>query len=220
MERYNFNLIYKLLYNHFGFLNWWPGETVDEIIIGAVLTQNTNWKNVEKSLKRLKENNLISIEKIANMKKEDLARLIRPSGFFNQKAQRLINLAKNIMSYGSIEQFFNKDIESLRKELLEINGIGKETADSIILYAANKPIFVIDAYTRRIINRVFDEHFEVNDYDKLQKLIQNSIPLDLNLYKDFHAQFVELAKHYCKKEPLCNACPLKDLCKFSKGNSK
>ncbi len=207
--------LYLTMKSRFGFLNWWPGETKDEIVIGAILTQNTSWKNVEKAIKNLKEENVLSISKIAACKTAYLEELIRPSGFYKQKASRLKGFASHVIKrYGTLDKMFRKNEKELRKELLSLNGIGNETADSIILYAAEKPVFVIDAYTKRIMGRVYGFKEKELEYQNLQKLIQEKIQTDVTLYKDFHAQFVELAKNYCKKEPLCENCPINKNCKY------
>ncbi|MGC9099092.1 MAG: endonuclease III domain-containing protein [Candidatus Micrarchaeia archaeon] len=206
--------LYSRLRENFGFLNWWPGETKEEIVVGAVLTQNTAWKNVEKAIKNLKEKNVVSIDRLAGIDLSELESLIRPAGFYRQKAKRLKGLALYIKESGGLEKFFQKDEEELRKELLSLNGIGKETADSIILYAAEKPTFVVDAYTRRIMHRIYgiDEEIEYND---LKKYFEKRLEKDLELYKDFHAQFVELGKRFCRKVPRCKECPLRDYCQYA-----
>ncbi len=207
--------LYKLLRDRFGFLNWWPGDTRDEILIGAVLTQNTSWKNVEKAIKNLKAADMLSIEKISHARIPQLQSMIRPSGYYRQKAQRLKGICKYITAnYGTLNCFFSQDTPKLRAELLSLSGIGPETADSILLYSAGKPVFVIDAYTRRAVQRIYGEKHEMG-YSDLQSLLQGHVPADLRLYKDFHAQFVELGKNYCKKKPLCGACPLRQICNYA-----
>ena len=207
--------LYKKLRDNFGYLNWWPGDTKVEIVVGAILTQNTAWKNVEKAIKNLKERKMLSLERLTSAKPKELEEAIRPSGFYKQKAKRLSNLFKYIKAnYSTLEGFFDKDKNELRNELLNLNGIGNETADSIVLYAAEKPTFVIDAYTRRIMNRVYgiDEGIE---YNKLKEYFESRLRSDLELYKDFHAQFVELGKRFCKKKPLCDECPIRDYCRYA-----
>ena len=207
--------LYKKLRDNFGYLNWWPGDTKVEIVVGAILTQNTAWKNVEKAIKNLKERKMLSLERLTSAKPKELEEAIRPSGFYKQKAKRLSNLFKYIKAnYSTLERFFDKDKNELRNELLNLNGIGNETADSIVLYAAEKPTFVIDAYTRRIMNRVYgiDEGIE---YNKLKEYFESRLRSDLELYKDFHAQFVELGKRFCKKKPLCDECPIRDYCRYA-----
>jgi len=207
--------LYKKLRENFGYLNWWPGDTKVEIVVGTILTQNTAWKNVEKAIKNLKERKMLSLERLASAKPKELEDAIRPSGFYKQKAKRLSNLFKYIKTnYSTLERFFDKDKNELRNELLDLNGIGNETADSIVLYAAEKPTFVIDAYTRRIMHRVYgiDEGIE---YNKLKEYFESRLRPDLELYKDFHAQFVELGKRFCKKKPLCDECPIRDYCRYA-----
>jgi endonuclease-3 related protein len=203
---------YGVLNSRFGFLNWWPADSKEEVVVGAILTQQASWKNVEKAIASLKSAEMISVEKLAKADIRKLELFVKPSGFYRQKARRLKSFMKYVYeNYANFDNFFNKSTEELRKELLELNGIGKETADSIVLYAAGKPIFVIDAYTRRIIERVYGLEL---DYDELQNFIENKIERNISLYKDFHAQFVELGKNYCKTKPLCDDCPLNVFCKF------
>jgi endonuclease III related protein len=206
--------LYKKLRGSFGFLDWWPGETRDEVVVGAILTQQASWTNVEKAISRMKEENALGLRKISKMDKKRLERLVYPTGFYRQKAKRLKGFASYVyQNYKGIDQMFGKDADELRKELLSLDGIGKETADSIMLYAAGKRIFVIDAYTKRIMSRIYgiDEGME---YDKLQRLIASSIKGDVDLYKDFHAQFVELGKNYCKTKPVCLECPVRQNCSY------
>lgn len=207
--------LYKKLRDNFGYLNWWPGETKVEIVVGAILTQNTAWKNVEKAIKNLRERKMLSLERLASTRLIELEDAIRPSGFYRQKAKRLSNLFKYIKkNYSTLERFFDKDKNELRSELLNLNGIGNETADSIILYAAEKPTFVIDTYTRRIMHRVYGIEEEIK-YNKLKEYFESRLKQDLELYKDFHAQFVELGKRFCKKKPLCDECPIMDHCLYA-----
>ncbi|MCL5008330.1 MAG: endonuclease III domain-containing protein [Candidatus Marsarchaeota archaeon] len=211
----SFSAIYLLLRNRFGFLNWWPGDTTDEIFIGAILTQNTSWRNVEKSIANLKSAGMLSIKSIAAADVGKIQPLIRPSGYYLQKALRLKNICLYITkNYGSLSVFLSQVMPVLRLELLSLTGIGPETADSIILYAAGKPIFVIDAYTRRTVQRVFGEASE-RKYADLQGDITRGIPRSISLYRDFHAQFVELGKNYCRKKPLCESCPLNGICRYA-----
>lgn len=211
--------LYKTLESHFGFLDWWPGDSKAEIVVGAILTQSASWKNVEKAIANLKSKDMIDPKRIANADIKRLEQLVRPSGFYRQKARRLRGFMSYVVKrHGSLESMFSNDASPLRAELLSINGIGNETADSIALYAAEKPIFVIDAYTRRILGRVYGtKRYEKSEcYDILQKEIEASIRKDVALYKDFHAQFVELGKNCCRAKPLCGSCPLKRQCKYFK----
>ncbi len=208
-------LLYKLMSARFGFLNWWPGDSPDEILIGAVLTQNTSWKNVEKAISTLKEAKLLSVKKLAKFNLRELQQMIKPSGYYRQKAKTLTKICTYITSnYETTDNFFSQELYSLRKELLSLNGIGPETADAIILYAAEKPVFVIDSYTRRIMQRVYAMDKEPK-YEALQEVLQKAIPQKLSIYKDFHAQFVELGKNHCRKKPLCDNCPLNGVCKHA-----
>jgi len=201
--------LYHVLLSSFGYQNWWPvdyhyhqinnEDPKDEIIIGAILTQNTNWKNVEKALENLKKHKLLSLKAIRNIDIELLKELIRPSGFFQRKAKILKDVSQ-------IDQ------EPKREELLSIKGIGKETADSILLYAYHKPHFVIDMYTKRLLGRLYDVSFK--EYDQYALFISSQIPQDVDVYKEFHALIVEHAKRYCKKSPSCEGCMLKDECRF------
>ena len=212
--------VYETLRSHFGFLDWWPGDTADEILIGAVLTQNTSWKNAEKAVLNLKKEGMLSVKKLSTTSIANLQRMIMPSGYYRQKALRLRDICSYITTnYATLENFFSKDTADLRKELLSLNGIGPETADSIILYSAEKPIFVIDAYTRRAVQRIYGEKNE-RGYAELQSLIQHNIPKGIKLYNDFHAQFVELGKNYCRKKPLCGECPLHGACRHAMASAK
>ena len=212
------DLIYRLLRKRFGFLNWWPGETRDEILIGAILTQQTSWRNVEKAISSLRDANALSVKAISSMRVGVLEELIRSSGFYRQKARRLKKLCSHIISeYGSLGRFLSMDMDRLRSELLAMDGIGQETADAIALYAAGKPSFVIDAYTIRAMERISGNGKSFG-YGDLQKYFMERLPLDVELYKDMHAQFVELGKRYClKTKPLCNECPLAEICAYGKG---
>jgi endonuclease-3 related protein len=209
------SLMYKKLRSRFGFLHWWPGDTEFEIFVGAILTQQTSWGNVEKAIANLKAARCLNLEKISSLSTSTLESLIKPSGFYRQKARRLGDICKSIkQDYGSLQALFRLDKDELRKVLLSYNGIGNETADSIILYAAEKPIFVIDAYTKRAMNRIDPNISKEIGYGQLQGYFEDRMTPDLKLYKDMHAQFVELGKHYCKVKPVCKDCPLNDMCEY------
>ncbi len=204
--------IYRLLRRRFGFLDWWPGETKMEIVAGAILTQQTSWRNVERALSNLKAAKALELGALARMPIAKLELLVRPSGFYRQKARRLKGICSSVVRrYGTLERFFALERSSLREALLAMDGIGPETADSITLYAAGKPVFVIDAYTRRAMHRItgMDENIS---YAVLQRFFERSLKRDVALYKDMHAQFVELGKRYCRPVPLCAECPLKGVC--------
>lgn len=202
--------IYQRLYKVFGPQHWWPGDTPFEIAVGAILTQNTNWGNVEKAISNLKKQNALSAKAIHEMTVRKLSELIRPAGYFNIKAKRLKCFIEFLMNdyHGSMKRMKNEDMHSLRKKLLSINGIGPETADSILLYAMEKPIFVIDAYTKRVLSRHgFMEHDE--PYEKFQELFHSSLKEGVKLFNEYHALFVRVGKTHCKlKNPLCDKCPL------------
>ncbi len=229
--------IYDILLNYYGYQGWWPllsisenktrnngdkrgyhpgdyslpkdDNQVYEICIGAILTQNTSWLQVEKALNNLFERDLINPDGIIELSNEELSELIKPSGYFNQKAKKI-----RIFT----EFFLNlKGRIPLRKELLSLWGIGRETADSILLYAYKKPYFVIDAYTKRIFNRVLPDNF--NDYDEMRSLFEESFKNHsdhekVNIFNEYHALIVEHGKNICKKKPLCKNCVLKELCEF------
>jgi endonuclease-3 related protein len=211
--------IYQKLYASFGPQDWWPGETPFEVVIGAILTQQTSWENVEKVIKNLKAENLLDPKKLSNVKDQKLERLIRSSGYYRQKTKKIKNFLDFLWgSYnGNLKKLFGNPALRLREELLSVKGIGKETADSIILYAAEKPIFVIDAYTKRVLQRVGIT--KEKDYDKLQKFFQENLPEDVYLFNEYHALIVRLGKDYCKKKPKCNLCPLNEMCDYANRGS-
>lgn len=219
MSLVNLNNIYFLLLNHFGKQNWWPAETPFEVIVGAILTQNTSWKNVEKSINTLKEKNLLSPYALYNLSSNELALLIKSSGFYNVKAKRLKNFLNFFKTY-NFDINCLKSADNIRELLLAIKGIGQETADSIILYALNKPVFVVDAYTKRILHRLGFIQSQKSDYDSVQSLFHNNIPNDADLFNEYHALIVETAKNYCRKKPFCTSCPLNHICKYAKINLK
>ena len=203
-------VIYKKLYRAFGPQHWWPGDTPFEISVGAILTQNTNWTNVEKAIQNLKRKNALSVRALHPMPVKVLAELIRPTGYFNIKARRLksfVTFLKNNYR-ASMKKMGTMDSVSLRKELLLINGVGSETADSILLYALGKPVFVIDAYTKRVLSRHGIMNYK-DPYDAFQELFHSSLKSDVQLFNEFHALFVRVGKTFCKRNnPLCEKCPL------------
>ncbi|MBO8161901.1 MAG: endonuclease III domain-containing protein [Thermosipho sp. (in: Bacteria)] len=195
---------------------WWPG-TPEEIIITSVLTQNTNWKNVEKALENIysfsnnSKNLLFNLHKLP---KNKLSELIKPAGFYNIKAERLKNLLDFLSRYKfKIESLKSIDTYHLRNQLLKIKGIGKETADSILLYALDKPIFVVDAYTKRIIKRIYN--INEKEYDKVQEIFHNAYPESTELFQKLHGLIVEHAKALCRKKPLCDQCPINSKCNYN-----
>ncbi|NQT33378.1 MAG: hypothetical protein HQ594_06890 [Candidatus Omnitrophica bacterium] len=204
------NKIYSLLNDHFGDLKWWPAESDFEVMIGAILTQNTSWKNVEKAIDVLKRKKALSPSKIANMDKGRLARYIRSSGYHRLKADRLKEISLFITREcgGKLDKLKKEGLENLREKLLEVKGVGPETADSILVYALGKPVFVVDAYTRRIFSR----HGLIGHdaaYDEIQSFVHKNFPRSIRKLNQFHALLVEAAKNFCKKkDPLCRECPL------------
>lgn len=226
------HILYKILLEEYGQQNWWPmdkeyhekhgSDPRFEIIVGAILTQNTAWSNVEKALTNLKSKNMLDIKKISDIDTEILKELIKPSGFFNQKARRLKNLASHLHNkyHDDLDTFFDRNVYDIREELLSLNGIGRETADSILLYAGNLPIFVVDAYTKRICKRLplktDTSYDEIQHYFKEEISKKYSKKEITHVYNELHALIVVLAKNYCKKKPECDKCPLKKHCKFKK----
>ena len=201
--------MYGAMRGRFGGLGWWPGDGVLEICVGAILTQNTNWTNVEKAIANLLADRCMSISAIHAKTPAELAELIRPAGYFNVKAGRLKNFIDFVRAgFGDdIEAFLGRPIEVLRRELLSVNGVGPETADSMILYAAGKATFVVDAYTRRILSR----HGLIDgweDYETIRTMFESSLPRKVKLWNDYHAQLVAVGKNYCKPKPRCKGCPL------------
>lgn len=204
--------IYQLLWRRYGPQHWWPGQSRLEVIVGAILTQNTNWSNVEKAIGNLKAAMCLSEERLHNMDTSRLAELIRPAGYYNVKARRL----KNFLDWlfvnfnGQLEKLENLDTEVLRSELLSIKGIGPETADSILLYAFGKNVFVIDAYTWRVVSR----HGVIQadaDYEQLRQLFESNLPDDNQLFNEYHALLVRVGKEYCRPKAKCQRCPLEKL---------
>jgi endonuclease-3 related protein len=204
--------IYELLYKRYGPQYWWPGDSRFEIIIGAILTQNTSWLNVEKAITNLKSANLLSPQKLHELPVENLAQLIHPAGYYNIKAVRLKNFLNWLFEKhgGSLESVEQMSTHQLRAELLGIKGIGPETADSIALYAFGKPVFVVDAYTARVMTR----HRFIEPccgYEALQELFTNTLPQDTKLFNEYHALLVKVGKDHCRKTAICHGCPLEEL---------
>ena len=204
------NWIYERLFEHYGPRGWWPAKTPFEVAVGAILTQNTNWGNVERAIKNLKNENLLTPQKLKKLRTDRLSNLIKPAGYYRLKAKRLKEFIKFLFSKykGSMTRMFKADSLQLRQELLGVNGIGLETADSILLYAGNIPIFVVDAYTKRILSR-HDLIETKATYSEIQNLFMDNLPQDYKLFNEFHALIVQLGKEVCKKKPKCEACPLK-----------
>ena len=201
--------MFNLLLNHFGPQHWWPAETELEMMVGAVLTQNTAWENVDKAIENLKRKNLLSIESLKSLSITELAGKIRPAGYYNVKAGRLKNLINFILAEynGDMDSLLREETGELRNGLLSVKGIGPETADSIILYAAKRPVFVVDTYTYRVLTRHGMAGEEATYYD-LQDLFLDNLPDDVELFNEFHALIVKVGKNYCRKKAICSGCPL------------
>jgi endonuclease-3 related protein len=204
--------IYQKMFDAFGPRQWWPGETPFEVVIGAILTQNTNWSNVEKAIKNLKAAGKLSPEGIYGLSITELAELIKPSGFFNVKAKRVKAFINWLFSKydGNLSKMFARDLQTLRSELLSVKGIGPETADSILLYAGNMPTFVVDAYTHRIFSR-HELIPEESTYDDMKSFFEENLPKDVQLFNEYHALLVNIGKMFCKPRKVCEPCPLKDI---------
>ncbi len=238
MTKASVQLVYDKLFNAFGPQGWWPvtptGESKPrhhapragnarerekarfEVMLGAILTQNTAWNNVEKALEKIHANKLCSPKALSKAPLSLVKKCVRSSGYYNQKAKRVKNLALYVQREydGDLKKMFSKPACELREELLAINGVGPETADSIVLYAAEKPVFVVDAYTRRVFTRLgFLKGSE--SYGEIQSLFEESLPRDAKLFNEYHALIVELGKRIClKNKPLCSECPLRVDCEF------
>jgi len=203
--------IYQILFDHFGPRNWWPADSAFEMIVGALLTQNTAWKNVEKAIMNLKHLGPITPEGLKRLPPSKLKDAIRPAGYYNQKTKRLQNIIEVLFKYyeGDLDLLFALPTETLRERLLAVSGIGPETADSILLYGAERPVFVIDTYTIRILSRHGLIAEEVS-YAEAQEWIMDNLPFEVPLFNEFHALFVALGKEYCRPKPKCEGCPLEN----------
>jgi len=201
--------IYERLENHFGPTHWWPGETAFEVAVGAILTQNTAWTNVEKAIANLKRANLLSPESILAADAATLHDLLKPSGYFRVKTIRLQHFCRHLCAHynGKIAAMAKRPLDALRAELLSINGIGPETADDILLYACGKPVFVVDAYTRRILSRHGLVEKDI-DYESLRAYFERNLESDVQVFKEYHGLIVYTGKDFCRRAPKCEACPL------------
>ncbi|MDQ6959927.1 MAG: endonuclease III domain-containing protein [Mariprofundaceae bacterium] len=206
--------IYRQLLAAYGERHWWPADTVFEVMVGAVLTQNTRWENVKMAIANLKQAGMLDAERICNSNRKQLAEYIRPSGFFRQKSRYLQAMSLFYYHHGCESGLKKWSMSNLRKTLLTVQGIGPETADSMLLYALEKPIFVVDAYTRRIFNRL--GHLPQDaDYRHTQHYFHSRLPRSLPLFKEFHALIVEHAKRHCRVTPRCEDCPLRQHCLYA-----
>jgi len=204
------NGIYGKLFSFYGPRGWWPGDSPFEIAVGAILTQNTNWSNVEKAIANLKRQDVLYAEAMCKMSSQELAQLIRPAGYYNVKAKRLRAFLCFLMDEygGDMARMKETATERLRDALLSINGVGQETADSILLYALGRPVFVIDAYTKRVMSR-HGLMAEEASYGEYQALFYRCIDPDTTLFNEYHALLVSVGKDFCKPTPKCAGCPLK-----------
>ncbi|MBX6423771.1 endonuclease III domain-containing protein [Thermosulfurimonas sp. F29] len=205
--------IYRRLFRHFGPQHWWPAESPFEVCVGAILTQNTNWRNVERAIENLKARNLLSPQALYELPEDLLAELIRPAGYFRVKARRLGEFVRWLVERygGNLSALEEVDTGELRRELLTLRGIGPETADSILLYALGRPVFVVDAYTRRILLR-HGLVTEEADYHEIQELFMENLPADPDLFNEYHALLVACGKHLCRsRRPRCGDCPLQEM---------
>ncbi len=204
--------IYKALREAFGHREWWPAETPFEVMVGAVLTQRTNWRNAQKAIAALRDAGAMNPRAIAQMEPEQLQSLVRPAGFYRQKAARLRQLVTWLIEQadGDVALLDKLPTDDVHEQLLSLRGIGPETADSILLYALDRPVFVVDTYTKRLVVRHGLLH-ETCDYFELKDLFESNLAEDVELYKDYHAQLVEVGKRYCRTVPRCRTCPLHPL---------
>lgn len=209
--------IFALLTQHFGPQRWWPAETPFEVVVGAILTQNTAWTNVEKAIANLRKAGALSPAAISALASDELERLIRPAGFFRQKAARLQRVTTVLVSdfAGRVDRLCAGPLDAARCRLLELPGVGPETADTVLLYGARRPSFVVDAYTRRIFIRLGILTGSEN-YLAVRTLFMNGLPRDAALFNEYHALLVTLAKRCCRKQrPTCSSCPLRSRCSFA-----
>lgn len=204
--------IYRVLLDNLGPQGWWPGDSPLEVMVGAVLVQNTAWANVERAIENLKDAGALDAQRLAAMSAEELEPLLRPAGYFRVKSRRLQNLMRWLAdrAEGDVQRLRDCDQQALREELLALNGIGPETADSILLYALDMPAMVVDAYTLRIWARHGWIDYEA-DYHALQEHLSCELPDDPAIYNELHALIVEVGKRWCKPKPKCDGCPLQEL---------
>ena len=211
--------VYDRLFVTYGPQNWWPAKSPFEIIVGAVLVQNTNWGNVEKAIENLESRYLLSPEAIENLSEEELAEVIRPAGTYRVKASRLRHACAWLHEHGGLEALERWATEDLRESLLKVHGIGRETADAILCYAFHRPVFVVDAYALRLFERLgLYTATESGDYEGLQKFVQAKIGHDAPTLNEFHALVVRHSKEICKREPQCDSCGFAAVCEWAQGH--
>ncbi|WP_298279489.1 endonuclease III domain-containing protein [Ferroplasma sp.] len=208
-----FKDLYNNLFDHYDDLQWWPSESDDETVIGCILTQNTSWKNVEKAIETMKKSDVITLNDVRTLPVDKLRELIRSSGFFNQKSIYLKEISNEIINnYGSLSNMKGRNIKEIEDFISGIKGVGNETKESIMLYALNYPVFVVDAYTFRFLERYYGLKFTRKE---IRKITEEEFP-DVNSLKNFHGMLVNLGKDFCRKQPLCNSCFLRNSCKTGK----
>lgn len=216
------DLYYSLL-SYYGRQHWWPAKTEFEVIVGAIFVQQTSWRSVERAISNLEKNGLLDPLSLASASQDDVESLIKNLNFYKQKAKRIIEISKYIVKKygGRLDKLFSKPLSELRDELLSLEGIGEETADIILLYAANKLSFPVDAYTRRLIKRLgLIEKPDKLRYSDLKNFFEKRLLKDLEVYKEFHALIDVHCKTFCRRKPLCNNCPLKGDCKYYRTQSE
>ncbi len=211
LKKLDLMMVFQTLLEAYGDQEWWPGETKFEVMIGAILTQNTAWSNVEKAIKNLKQAGIFSETALLVASHDEVAQLIRPSGYFNIKTHRLKQFCTALQQQGGEQALKKLETTELRKQLLNIKGIGPETADDILLYAFQRPVFVIDAYTRRIFSRLGKVAGD-EPYEELRAGFELALEPNAELFNEYHALIVCHAKHFCKNKPTCIGCPLTSLC--------
>ncbi len=206
--------IFEVLLKHFGPQKWWPADSPFEVMVGAILTQNTSWSNVERAIANLKNAKLLDPRKMLRLDAETLANLIRPAGYPNVKTKRIQNFLRFFVEEfnADVAKMGRESVDSLREKLLSVKGVGPETADSILLYALAKPVFVCDAYTHRIFSRhgMLDEGVS---YDDVRALFMDNLPNEEKLFNEYHALIVKTGKDFCRPRPKCDLCPLGALLK-------
>jgi len=205
--------IYNLLFRRYGSQHWWPGDSPLEVMVGAILTQSAAWQNVEKAIVNLKTAGVMSPAALRQIPTPELAQLIHPTGYYNAKAVKLQALVRWLRAScgDNLNTLFAMKTDLLRRQLLDVHGIGPETADSILLYAGNKPVFVIDAYTRRIFDRLGLKP-EKDNYDDWQIFFTGNLPQNTKLFNEYHALLVRHGKEACRKQPICDNCCLREIC--------
>lgn len=206
--------LYQSLLKRYGRQSWWPADSAFEVMVGAILTQNTSWSNVEKAIENLKDQGILSASKILQAPAEQLADIIRPSGYFNVKTKRLKSFCQWYEHQGGFDALSKQTTDQLRSGLLAVHGIGPETADDMLLYAFERPVFVIDAYTRRLFARIGCADGQL-DYDDLRVLVEQALENNVADMNEFHALIVRHAKQHCQLKPVCHTCDLNQQCQHA-----